>query len=42
MAWIASAVIVRRLGTGRVIGMNAAAINVFGAANEASSVDALG
>jgi hypothetical protein len=32
------AVIVRRIGTGRLIGVNASAIHVFGAANEASSV----
>jgi hypothetical protein len=32
------AVIVRRIGTGRLIGVNAAAIHVFGAANDASSV----
>jgi hypothetical protein len=32
------AVIVRRIGSGRLIGVNASAIHVFGAANEASSV----
>jgi hypothetical protein len=32
------AVIVRRLGTGRLIGVNASEIHVFGAANESSSV----
>jgi len=32
------AVIVRRLGTGRLIGVNASEIHVFSAANEASSV----
>jgi hypothetical protein len=32
------AVIVRRLGTGRLIGVNASEIHVFGGANEASSV----
>ena len=31
------AVIVRRMGTGRLIGVNATATHVFGAANEASS-----
>ena len=31
------AVIVRRIGTGRLVGVNASAIHVFGAANEASS-----
>jgi thioredoxin reductase len=33
------AVIIRRIGTGRLIGVNASAIHVFGAANEASSVE---
>jgi hypothetical protein len=32
------AVIVRRIGTGRLTGVNASAIHVFGASNEASSV----
>ena len=32
------AVIVRRIGSGHLIGVNASAIQVFGAANEASSV----
>jgi len=32
------AVIVRRIDTGRLIGANASAMHVFGAANEASSV----
>ena len=32
------AVVVRRIGTGRLIGVNASAIHVFGAANEASRV----
>ena len=32
------AVVVRRIGTGRLIGVNASAIHVFSAANEASSV----
>lgn len=31
------AVVVRRIGTGRLIGVNASAIRVFGATNEASS-----
>lgn len=33
------AVIVRRIGTGHLIGVNASAIHVFDAANEASSVE---
>jgi len=32
------AVIIRRNGTGRLVGVNTSAIQVFGAANEASSV----